>query len=131
MRIAIPLWQGRVSPVFDVASRVLLVDVSDNQEQHRQEEFLTTQNPFERAHLLPKLGVDLLICGMISQTQQTALASAGIQIIPCICGAMDEVIAAFLEGRLEKGGLLMPGCRGRKSMRNCPARLSRQEGSKR
>ena len=114
MRIAIPLWQGRVSPVFDESSRILLVDVFDKQEQHRQEESLMARNPFERAQLLPKLGVDLLICGMISQTQQTALACAGIRVIPHICGCMEEVIAALLAGRIENGALLMPGCGGRK-----------------
>jgi predicted Fe-Mo cluster-binding NifX family protein len=127
MRVAIPLWQGRVSPVFDEASRILLVDVSEKQEQHRQEETLVARNPFERAQLLPKLGVDLLICGMISQTQQTALVSAGIRIIPHICGSMEEVITAFLDGRIENGALLMPGCGGRKRMRNRMARLSRKE----
>jgi predicted Fe-Mo cluster-binding NifX family protein len=118
MRVAIPLWQGRVSPVFDEACRILLVDVFDKQEQHRQEESLMARNPFERAQLFPKLGVDLLICGMISQTQQTALASAGIRIIPHICGCMEEVIAALIDGRIESGALLMPGCGGRKQMRN-------------
>ena len=127
MRVAIPLWQGRVSPVFDEARRILLVDVSEKQEQHRQEESLVVRNPFERAQLLPKLGVDLLICGMISQTQQTALVSAGIRIIPHICGSMEEVITAFLDGRIENGALLMPGCGGRKRMRNRMARLSRKE----
>jgi predicted Fe-Mo cluster-binding NifX family protein len=127
MRIAIPLWQGRVSPVFDEASKILLVDVCEKQEQHRQEEFLTARNPFERAQMLPRLGVDLLICGMISQTQQTALASAGVRIIPHVCGSMEEVIAAFLDGRLENGALLMPGCGGRRRMRNRMAQLSRKE----
>ena len=127
MRIAIPLWQGRVSPVFDEASRILLVDVSEKQEQHRQEESLTTRNPFERAQLLPRLGVDFLICGMISQTQQTVLASAGIQIIPCICGPMEEVIAAFLDGRIESGAMLMPGCAGRKRLWKHIPRPGRKE----
>ena len=68
------------------------------------------RNPFERAKLLPKLGVDLLICGMISLTQQTALSSAGIRIIPHICGTTEEVIAAILDGRVENGALRMPGC---------------------
>jgi predicted Fe-Mo cluster-binding NifX family protein len=114
MRIAIPLWQGRVSPVFDEASRILLIDISHNQEQHRKEEYLPDQNPFERARLLPKLGVDLLICGMISQTQQAAISAAGVRIIPCICGSMEEVIAALLENRVECSELLMPGCGGAK-----------------
>jgi predicted Fe-Mo cluster-binding NifX family protein len=115
-----------VSPVFDEASRVLLVDISEKQEQRRQEESLITRNPFERAQLLPKLGVDLLICGMISQTQQTALASVGIRIIPHICGSMEEVIAAFLDGRIESGALLMPGCGSRKRMRKRTGRMSRK-----
>jgi predicted Fe-Mo cluster-binding NifX family protein len=114
MRVAIPLWQGRVSPVFDEASRILLVDISQNKEQHRKEEYLPDQNLFERARLLPKLGVDLLICGMISQTQQAAISGAGIRIIPCICGSMEEVIAALLDNRVECGELRMPGCGGSK-----------------
>jgi len=118
MRVAIPLWQGRVSPVFDEASRILLVDISNKQEQHRREESLIVQNPFARAKLLPHLGVDLLICGMISQTQQAALASVGIRIIPHICGSMEDVIAAFLDGRIENGALRMPGCGNQKRLRN-------------
>jgi len=110
MRVAIPSWQGRVSPVFDEASRILLVDISQNKEQHRKEEYLPDQNPFERARLLPKLGVDLLVCGMISQTQQAAISAAGVRIIPCICGSMEEVIAALLEDRVECSELRMPGC---------------------
>jgi predicted Fe-Mo cluster-binding NifX family protein len=127
MRVAIPLWQGRVSPVFDEASRILLVDVSGKRVQQRREEQLLTRNPFQRAQLLPQIGVDLVICGMISQTQQTALASAGIRIIPHICGPMEEVIAAFLDGRLEDGPLLMPGCGKRRRLR---ARLGGMCGKK-
>jgi predicted Fe-Mo cluster-binding NifX family protein len=127
MRVAIPLWQGRVSPVFDEANRILLIDIYGSQEHHRQEEFLMARNPFERAQLLPRLGVDLLICGMISQMQQTALSSAGIRIIPHICGRMEEVIAALLDGRIESGALLMPGCGGHKRLRNRMVRLGRKE----
>ncbi|MBN2243910.1 MAG: NifB/NifX family molybdenum-iron cluster-binding protein [Acidobacteria bacterium] len=118
MKVAIPLWQGRVSPVFDEANRILIVDISDGREQFRQEESLLSHNPFERARALPKLGVDLLICGMISQMQQNALDSAGIRVIPHICGTMEEVIAAFLDGRLENGAMLMPGCGRRRRNRH-------------
>ncbi len=127
MRIAIPLWQGRVSPVFDESGRILLVDICEKQEHHRQEESLATRNPFERAQALLKLGADLLICGMISQTQQTALAAAGLRVIPHICGSMEDVIAAFLDGRIENGALLMPGCRGRKRMHHRMAGLVQKE----
>ena len=29
MKVAVPDWEGRVSPVFDVARQVLLVDLDD------------------------------------------------------------------------------------------------------
>ncbi len=102
------------------------MDISNKREQHRREESLVMQNPFERAKLLPNLGVDLLICGMISQTQQTALASTGIRIIPHICGSMEDVIAAFLDGRIENGDLRMPGCGRRKRLRKRGNRATRR-----
>ena len=112
MRVAIPLWEGRVSPVFDEAGRILLVDIDHGRERQRREETLAAHNLFERAELLPRLGVEVLICGMISQPQQAALSSAGIRIIPHICGSMEEVIGAVLDGRIESGALRMPGCGG-------------------
>ena len=103
------------------------MDISNKRELRRREEFVIAQNPFERAKLLPKLGVDLLICGMISQTQQTALSSAGIRIIPHICGSMEEVIAAFLDGRIEGGALRMPGCGDSKRLRYHRHHAARRE----
>ncbi|MEJ2245172.1 MAG: NifB/NifX family molybdenum-iron cluster-binding protein [Acidobacteriota bacterium] len=126
MKVAIPLWQGRVSPVFDEAKRILIVDISNCREKCRQEESLLSHDPFERAQVLPKLGVDILICGMISQTQLTALDLTGIQIIPHICGPMEDVIAAFLDGRLENGAMLMPGCGRRKRLHAGRTRLIKE-----
>jgi predicted Fe-Mo cluster-binding NifX family protein len=127
MRVAIPLWQGRVSPVFDEASRILLIDISHNKEQQRKEEYLSDQNPFERARLLPKLGVDLLICGMISQTQQAAISAAGVRIVPCICGSMEDVIAALLEDRIDCSELRMPGCGSNRNIRRCRRKIGRNQ----
>jgi predicted Fe-Mo cluster-binding NifX family protein len=126
MKVAIPLWQGRISPVFDEASRLLVVHISNGTEICRQEESLLPHNPFERAQVLPKLGVDLLICGMVSQMQQAALDAAGIRIIPHICGTMEDVIAAYLDGRLENGAMRMPGCGCRKRLRQHRNRMKLQ-----
>ena len=117
MKVAIPIWQGRVSPVFDEAGWILVVDISNGREECRQKEGLLTHKSYERAQQLLKMGVDLLICGMISQEQEAALCSVGIQVIPHVCGPLDEVIAAFLNGRIESDAMLMPGCERRKRLR--------------
>ena len=117
MKVAIPLWQGRVSPVFDVASNILLVDIANRREWSRKKIYLTENNPFKRAQLLCKLETELLICGMLSHLQKTALDSAGIRVIPHICGQVEDVISEFIAGRLKSSALLMPGCSRRR--RSC------------
>ena len=57
---------------------------------------------------------------------ELALASAGIEIIPQTCGEIEEVLDAYLAGRLRQGEFLMPGCCGR---RRCP-RDHKQGGGK-
>ena len=45
MRIAIPEWQGRVSPVFDVAVSLLLIDVDGKHEVRREQRRLLRTDP--------------------------------------------------------------------------------------
>ena len=112
MKVAIPQWNGRVSPVFDVAGSLLLVDVADGQELRREEGSLTASDPLERARQVAQLGAEVLICGAISLPLEAALASAGVQVIPFTCGGAEEVLAAFMNGQLTNGAFSMPGCCG-------------------
>jgi len=114
MRIAIPFWQGRVSPVFDVAGNLLLVDVSDGAEQARKSLPLTAAEPQARARALAELGADVLVCGAISWPLEMAVSAAGIEVIPQTCGEVEQVLAAFISGELSRGAFLMPGCCGRR-----------------
>lgn len=114
MRIAIPQWQGRVSPVFDVAANLLLVEVADSHEVGRQEVTLTTTDPTRRAQQVAELATNVLICGAISWPLELALRSAGVQVISQICGQLDEVMRSFLLGDLANDAFRMPGCCGRR-----------------
>jgi predicted Fe-Mo cluster-binding NifX family protein len=109
MKVAIPFWQGRVSPVLDVAGRILLVDIEGDREQNRQEISLPAQGPMQRARSLARLGVDVLICGAVSRGLEMALAAAGVRVIPYTCGEVAEVLSAYRDGRLEQGSFRMPG----------------------
>jgi predicted Fe-Mo cluster-binding NifX family protein len=112
MRIAIPVWNEKVSPVFDTAVRVLVLEYEDSQEVSRSETFLDGQDLYSRCNRLKALGVDILICGAISKCYYIMLCkSAGIQVIPWVSGPVKEILAAFLDGNLKNAGFLMPGCR--------------------
>ncbi len=111
MRIAIPQWQGRIAPVFDVAGHLLLVDVEDNRETHREEKRLVKTEFSARAAEVLGYDADILICGAISAPLQLRIAASGIQVIAFICGTVDEVLAAYLRGQLASPAFVMPGCR--------------------
>ncbi|NLE39248.1 MAG: hypothetical protein GX621_14590 [Pirellulaceae bacterium] len=117
MRIAVPVWQDRISPVFDVAGQLLLVDVSDGREVTRRAEMLIEARPEARIVQLLSLGVETLICGGISQPLELRLADQGIHVIARVCGNVEEILAAFLAGQLGETRFAMPGCCGQRRWR--------------
>lgn len=114
MKVALPTWDGRVSPVFDVAKRLLVVDVERGTEISRSEVDLEETRLAARASRVTALGVHVLICGAISWPLEAMLTSAGVRVIPQTCGPVDDVLRAFLEGQLASEAFLMPGCCGRR-----------------
>ena len=113
MRIAVPYWQGRVSPVFDVARNILLVEVQNGLELRRNKKPLVQKDLLGRAKRVSQFGVDVLICGAISRLSELTLSSLEVKVIAYICGPVEDVIKAFLSDRLTENSFLMPGCRGR------------------
>ena len=111
MKIAIPIWEDRVSPVLDTASRLLIVEVVDQKEASRFETYLDEQDLSRRCVRIRGLEVDTLICGAISRPFLRMLAASGVDIIPGISGHPEEVLDAYLQGTLFHPRFLMPGCR--------------------
>jgi predicted Fe-Mo cluster-binding NifX family protein len=107
-----PVWEGRISPVLDVAERFLVVDWQDGQETRRRELRLADHNPQLVANGIKEAGIAIVVCGAISQPLELLLENAGIRVIPHICGEVDEVLKAFLSSRLNRPEFAMPGCWG-------------------
>ena len=110
MKIAIPVWNGSVSSVFDFAHHLLVVDVHGRQETNRLEVSLEQEVPPQRIAKLVDLGVDVLLCGAISWPLASALMASNIEVIPFVSGPVDEVLNAYLSGRLAEPQFLQPGC---------------------
>ena len=112
MIIAIPVWKEKVSPVFDTASRVMVLRCEGSREISRAETFLDGQDLYGRCRRLIALGVDVLICGAISKCYYMMLCkSAGIKVIPWVSGPCEKILEAYLDDTLMQSSFLMPGCR--------------------
>lgn len=119
MLLAVPVHQDRISPVLDVARHFLLIELERGRELRRSELRLDdASEPIVRARALLDRCPQLLICGAVSRSFEAALASSGVQVISNTCGPVDEVIAAFLSGRLTEEAFLMPGCPHRRRRRH-------------
>jgi predicted Fe-Mo cluster-binding NifX family protein len=111
MKIAVPIWEDKVSPVLDTAAKLLIVETLNRNEIGRTESLLDELEISRRCFRISKLKIDVLICGAISRPFSERLAAAGINIIPGISGAVEEIVAAYFSGTLNQSKYSMPGCR--------------------
>ncbi len=128
MRVALAIWNGRISPVFDVARQVLILDLQDGREVSRHVETLPGTELRYQADRLAALAPQTLICGAISQPMAAMLAAHGVSVVPFTAGDVEEVIAAWLSGSLSDPALIMPGCCGQ--MRRCRGRRNVGKGGR-
>ena len=114
MKLALAVWNGRISPVFDAAGHLLVLEVEKGQVVSRQEHGMGTDEPFQKTARLAELGVETLVCGAVSRPLAEMIAARGIRLIPFVAGGTEEVLAAFLAGALPSPDMAMPGCCGRR-----------------
>ena len=112
MRIAIPVWEGRISPVLDVAEHLLIADVDAGQEISRSQEKVGPLLLPQRARRFSELGVDVVICGAISRSLADMLLASGIGVFPCIIGEVEDVLRSYLDDGVPDSRFFMPGYAG-------------------
>lgn len=111
MRVAIPIWEDRVSPVFDTAENIAVAEVE------RGKVTSLSYNPIRerllpsRAIILKRWKIKTLICGGISTYLNRLVEAQGIQVIPGIFGSHEEILQAYCRRDLTSPRFLMPGCR--------------------
>ena len=125
MRLAIPVWKGRISPVFDVAERVLVVDVDAGQEVSRSLEEVGPGLLPQRVRRLSDLGVEVVICGTVSRPMTNMLAALGITVFPCMRGDADKVLRSVVSNGIPDSRFFMPGYDGRGGRRRRRGRRRR------
>ena len=122
MKIAIPMFNTRVSPRFDFASKILVATIDREQVVDRETYSLINLNPIRRSSLLSDLGVNTIICGGISSFSQRLINANAIEVISMVQGEIEEVLELFINGNLTtaiipvvqgKGAKHHPGKRGK------------------
>jgi predicted Fe-Mo cluster-binding NifX family protein len=100
VKIAVPLFNSRVSPRFDFAAKLLVVTITDGEITDRQEFSLVNLNPIKRTSLLCELHVQVMLCGGISCFAERFIKGHGIELVPLVQGEVEEVLDLFINGNL-------------------------------
>lgn len=114
--IAIPVMRGRVAPVLNWCSRMLIFPAIPDKAEG-QEFCVPELGPEERLQLLQENGVHTLICGALSANLQHFATKLGLTIIPGVAGEVGEVLTAYRENRLSQPEFWLPGCQGSRRYR--------------
>jgi len=115
MKIAMAVFNTRVSPRFDRAPAFVIATVENGGVHDRQTTAAMGNGPRPRAEWLVGMGVQTVICGGIDEHSAQLLTLNGIAICAWVSGESDDALQAFAEGRLEPMMMMGPGgrCSGR------------------
>lgn len=117
MKVALTIWNNRISPVFDVAQHALLLEAEQSVILNQKVFDLPVDSPINKLTFLISQNVDLLICGAISRSLQLAIEEHGIKVYPFCSGEVSELIECWQKDQLDLVSFAMPGCGKRRGMR--------------
>ena len=115
MRIAVSIWENKVSPVLDTATKLLIIESGNQKEESRCEVYLVKRDILQRCSFIRGLEIDVLICGAVSRQFSWMLTASGINLISGISGPAKDVLKAYFHGNLLQPKFLMPGCKSNNS----------------
>jgi predicted Fe-Mo cluster-binding NifX family protein len=114
-RVAIPVFESRVSPVLDSCQRMVVVDIEKGCEIRRQELNLDKMSIHERIEVMARWGIRKIICAGVSDIMCRFLAGKNIALVSGIAGELEKIINAYICNRLDDACFLMPGKRDEKT----------------
>ncbi|MFO7963687.1 MAG: NifB/NifX family molybdenum-iron cluster-binding protein [Desulfobacterales bacterium] len=110
MKVALTVWENRISPVFDSARTLLIAEIKDKKIVKRDYERLNPELPTTYVGRMTDSGISALICGAISQVPAGIIESAGIKLIPFVSGDVEDILAHYSKGMPISPKFSMPGC---------------------
>jgi len=117
MKVAVTVWENRISPLFDATRTLLIAEIRNGAVIEKHLVPFNCLSPFSRALTLEELGVEILICGGVSDYFARLIEARNIRIIPFVAGRVDEVVEAYLQDGLCHKKFQMPGCGDRTTVK--------------
>jgi len=96
LKIALTTWGKRISPVFDFAKTLMIVDLENVKTSNRSFITFDPQNMNQMLYQLQNQRTDILICGAITDDRSIFFEQNGMVLIPFIFGNTDQILATLM-----------------------------------
>jgi len=103
MKVAIPIFENRISPRFDFSPEIWVVKVEKGKVVGREKFSTANLNLPQRLEQITSNGIDKVICGGIDGLSRDQLGSRGIDVVQDVIGDANVVLDLFIKGRLRSG----------------------------
>jgi predicted Fe-Mo cluster-binding NifX family protein len=107
-KIAIPVFGNRVSSRLDCSESVLLVNIEEGVILRRQEMRWSHDSTLEKIRCMIQEGVQVLICGGLTETCARMLHDTGLEVIPWVRGEIEDVLRQYMQGALHTSSMVRP-----------------------
>lgn len=113
MKVALPVWNDRVAPVFDNSRIWLMMDISNKSKKITEKKTFQSRDADGKVDELLEQGIEHLICGAIPKRIEVMLIQAGCVVSSFVAGDVINVIDEFSGGDIKNKKFKMPGCKRR------------------
>ncbi|MDP8206564.1 MAG: NifB/NifX family molybdenum-iron cluster-binding protein [Candidatus Electryonea clarkiae] len=92
MRIAVTRWGDKISPVFDEAKYMMIVDVNDDCINAKITINIGDLSQSDKVKVLTDLNVERVFCGAISNMYSSLIEASGIELNSWLTGDIEEIL---------------------------------------
>ncbi len=117
MKIAIPIWNNRIAPVFDTISTILIFSQGDTGYTVSKELTVGDLSVPEKISALLESQVSTIICGAIPYRFEKEFLNHEIEVCSFIAGSIFDVLIAYETNTISNDEYKMPGCKKRNHSR--------------
>jgi len=105
-KLLIPLFRDEVAPRFDLATEVLLAEVSVDGDVRTQDFLLPHPSADGMCDLVLTKGVDVVICGGIEEEYYHFLRWKRVEVMDNVAAQALTALARYVDGSLKAGDIL-------------------------
>ena len=106
MKLAIPVFNSKISPRFDHTQGFVLIETEGASIVSKEQIATPGWSVTAKMKQLVDLGINTLICGGIDRASMQYLSFNRVKIYSWVTGDVDDAVACFLDNRMRPGIIL-------------------------